>query len=100
LCAAPPVSTPAAARSSAPGSAGRAAASNVELGSGRAGHLEAVAQQAEPGDVGRTRTPAATSDLGRGPVERSHLVDRAVEIVGRRLALAATADQDPVPAAS
>src|SRR6478609_5984064 len=82
LLAAPPVSTPAAARSSAPG---------------RAGHLEAVAQQAEPGDVGRAPDAGRDERLGGRPVERSHLGDRAIQIVGRCLALAAAAHQEAGP---
>ncbi len=62
LCAAPPVSTPARARSSAPGSAGSARGVEHEARIGRPRHLEAVAQQPEPRDVGR---PARSDDARR-----------------------------------
>ncbi len=58
-----------------------------EAGAGRARHLEPMAEEAEAGHVGGGGHPVCDEHLGRGAVERAHLVDRGSEMVGRGTAL-------------
>ena len=95
LWPAPPVSTPARARSSAPSSAGSAAASNTS----RAPEARAISRpcpsRPKPVTSVAPRMPWLDEDLGRGAVERAHLVDRGLEVRVARQALAPAAHEEP-----
>ena len=92
LWAAPPVSTPARASSSAPSSGGQRCGIEHEPRPRRARHLEPVAEEAEARDVGRAADAVRDEHLRCGAIERPHLVDRRASRVGRA-ALAAAADE-------
>ena len=97
LCAAPPVSTPARASSSAPSSDRQGGRIEHELYARRPRHLQPVAEQAEAGHVGRAPDASLDEDLGRGPIQPPHLGDRRGEVVRLRAALRAPETSRPVP---
>ena len=68
-----------------------------EPSAGGACHLEAVAEEPEPGDVGRAPDAVRDEHLGRGPVERPHLLDRGLEVGVRRPAAAPPAHEQAGP---
>ena len=68
-----------------------------ESRSRRARHLEPVAEEPEPGHVGRSVDPVAHEDLGRGAVEGAHPVDGGREVGIARPTGAPAADQESGP---
>ncbi len=63
------------------------------------GHLQAVPQQAEAGDVGGPRQAVRDESLRGRAVQRAHLVDRSGEVRRSGPALAPATDEEPRPEA-